>query len=153
MMRFLTVSESCPDAPHQTCKAVRTNFTPELKCRDYREANWRVNNVKVVLLDGGSHGQEFVVLFDQHATRTVQATAGAEVLYFHRGFRPRTQILELVGGETSNRESQFQHPITMRFELHQFPDPSPPPIKEPPDGPEQPDVLVREPDPDEPSKI
>ena len=40
VIRFLTVSESCPDAPHhQTCKAVRTDFTPELKWRDYREAN------------------------------------------------------------------------------------------------------------------
>src|ERR1700745_3320992 len=40
-----------------------------------------------------------------------------------------------------------------RFDLRQIPDPSPPPIKEPPDGPENPDVPVREPDPVEPSEI
>jgi hypothetical protein len=39
------------------------------------------------------------------------------------------------------------------FDLRQGPDPSPPPIKEPPDGPENPDVPVREPDPVEPSQI
>jgi hypothetical protein len=39
----------------------------------------------------------------------------------------------------------------MQFDLRQFPDPSPPPVKEPPDSPEQPDVPVREPDPAEPS--
>jgi hypothetical protein len=39
------------------------------------------------------------------------------------------------------------------FDLRQTPDPSPPPIKEPPDGPENPDVPVREPDPVEPSEI
>jgi hypothetical protein len=39
------------------------------------------------------------------------------------------------------------------LDLRQIPDPSPPPIKEPPDGPENPDVPVREPDPVEPSQI
>jgi len=33
------------------------------------------------------------------------------------------------------------------------PEPYPPPVKEPPDSPENPDVPVREPDPDEPSQI
>jgi hypothetical protein len=41
----------------------------------------------------------------------------------------------------------------MRFDLRQLPDPSPPPIKEPPDGPENPDVPVQEPDPTEPFQI
>jgi len=41
----------------------------------------------------------------------------------------------------------------MRFDLRQLPEPSPPPIKEPPDGPENPDVPVREPDPDEPFQM
>jgi hypothetical protein len=39
------------------------------------------------------------------------------------------------------------------FDLRQISDPSPAPIKEPPDGPENPDVPVREPDPVEPSQI
>jgi hypothetical protein len=38
--------------------------------------------------------------------------------------------------------------VTMLFDLRQLPDPSPPPIKEPPEGPENPDVPLREPDPD-----
>ena len=33
------------------------------------------------------------------------------------------------------------------------PEPSPAPIKEPPDGPENPDAPVREPDPDEPAQM
>ena len=41
----------------------------------------------------------------------------------------------------------------MQFELRQLPEPSPPPIKEPPDGPENPDVPVQEPDPTEPFQI
>ena len=41
----------------------------------------------------------------------------------------------------------------MRFDLRQLPEPSPPPIKEPPDGPENADVPVREPDPDEPFQM
>jgi hypothetical protein len=36
----------------------------------------------------------------------------------------------------------------VQFELRQIPEPSPPPIKEPPDGPENPDLPVREPDPE-----
>jgi hypothetical protein len=43
--------------------------------------------------------------------------------------------------------------IMMQFDLRQFPDPSPSPIKEPPDDPENPDVPVREPDPVEPAQI
>jgi hypothetical protein len=38
--------------------------------------------------------------------------------------------------------------IIMQFDLRQFPDPSPPPIKEPPD-PEDPDIPMQEPDPTE----
>jgi hypothetical protein len=41
----------------------------------------------------------------------------------------------------------------MRFDLRQLPEPSPPPIKEPPEGPESPDVPVREPDSDEPFQM
>jgi hypothetical protein len=41
----------------------------------------------------------------------------------------------------------------MQFDLRQLPEPSPPPIKEPPQGPENPDVPVREPDPDEPFQM
>jgi hypothetical protein len=40
-----------------------------------------------------------------------------------------------------------------QFDLRQIPNPSPPPIQEPPDGPENPDVPVREPDPEEPNSI
>jgi hypothetical protein len=40
----------------------------------------------------------------------------------------------------------FLHPRAMKFELRQFPDPSRPPIKDPPLGPE-PDVPAQEPDP------
>jgi hypothetical protein len=43
--------------------------------------------------------------------------------------------------------------VVMQFDLRQLPDPSPPPIKEPPEGPENPDVPVREPDPEEPFQI
>jgi hypothetical protein len=52
----------------------------------------------------------------------------------------------------------------MQFDLRQFPDPSAPPIDEPPAGPDNvpvqdpdprqnPDVPVREPDPAEPNQI
>jgi hypothetical protein len=41
----------------------------------------------------------------------------------------------------------------MQMELRQYPEPSPPPIKEPPDGPENPNVPVQEPDPEEPFQI
>jgi hypothetical protein len=40
----------------------------------------------------------------------------------------------------------FLHPRAMKFELRQFPDPLPPPINDPPLGPE-PDVPAQEPDP------
>jgi hypothetical protein len=43
--------------------------------------------------------------------------------------------------------------MIMQFYLRQLPEPSPPPIKEPPDGPENPDVPVQEPDPIEPFQI
>ena len=49
--------------------------------------------------------------------------------------------------------SPSPHPSFMQFDLRQIPEPSPPPIKEPPDGPENPDVPVREPDPDEPFQM
>lgn len=41
----------------------------------------------------------------------------------------------------------------MQFDLRQLPEPSPPPIKEPPDGPENPDIPVQEPDPEEPFQM
>jgi len=41
----------------------------------------------------------------------------------------------------------------LKIDLRQLPEPSPPPIHEPPDSPENPDVPVREPDPDEPFQI
>jgi hypothetical protein len=41
----------------------------------------------------------------------------------------------------------------VQFDLRQLPEPSPPPIKEPPDGPENPDFPVPEPDPEEPFQI
>jgi len=44
-------------------------------------------------------------------------------------------------------------PMIETFDLRQYPDPSPPPVKEPPDGPENPDVPVQEPDPTQPSQI
>ena len=59
----------------------------------------------------------------------------------------------------------FLHLRAMKFELHQFPDPSHPPINDPslgsePDAPLQdpdpapsPDVPVREPDPAEPNQM
>ena len=37
--------------------------------------------------------------------------------------------------------------------LRKPPEPSPAPIKEPPDSPENPDAPVREPDPDEPAQM
>jgi hypothetical protein len=43
--------------------------------------------------------------------------------------------------------------VSMQFDLRQIPEPSPPPIKEPPEGPENPDVPLREPDPDEPFQM
>jgi hypothetical protein len=43
--------------------------------------------------------------------------------------------------------------IVMTMDLRQLPEPSPPPIQEPPDGPENPDIPVREPDPEEPFQM
>lgn len=54
---------------------------------------------------------------------------------------------------TRKRDRRFRHPKAMQFDLRQLPEPSPPPIKEPPEGPENPDVPVREPDPDEPFQM
>lgn len=53
----------------------------------------------------------------------------------------------------AQREWVCRHPRFMQFDLRQIPEPSPFPIKEPPDGPENPDVPVREPDPDEPFEM
>ena len=39
------------------------------------------------------------------------------------------------------------------FSLRTPPEPSPPPIKEPPDPPDNPDAPVREPDPDAPGQM
>ena len=41
----------------------------------------------------------------------------------------------------------------VKIYLRQLPEPSPPPIHEPPDSPENPDVPIDEPDPDEPFQI
>ena len=51
------------------------------------------------------------------------------------------------------REPPSRHLKFMQFDLRQIPEPSPPPVKEPPEGPENPDVPVREPDPDEPFQM
>jgi hypothetical protein len=42
---------------------------------------------------------------------------------------------------------------TKTFRLRAPADPAPPPIKEPPDSPEDPHVPVREPEPEEPNQI
>jgi hypothetical protein len=42
---------------------------------------------------------------------------------------------------------------TAKIDLQQLPEPSPPPIQEPPDSPETPDFPVGEFDPDEPFQI
>jgi hypothetical protein len=66
--------------------------------------------------------------------------------------------------DVRQRQTEIQHRSAMQFDLRQFPDPSSPPIDEPPAGPdnipvrepnpiENPDVPVREPDPAEPNQI
>lgn len=66
--------------------------------------------------------------------------------------------------DVRQRQTEIQHRSAMQFDLHQFPDPSSPPIDEPPVGPDSipvrepnpipsPDVPVREPDPAEPNQI
>ena len=60
-------------------------------------------------------------------------------------FLPATRNIAFV---LEGRRGRFRHPSAMQSNLRQLPDPSPPPIKEPPDGPENPDVPVREPDPE-----
>jgi hypothetical protein len=44
-------------------------------------------------------------------------------------------------------------PLTIRLRVRKPPEPSPAPIKEPPNAPENPDAPVREPDPDEPAQM
>ena len=52
-----------------------------------------------------------------------------------------------------DRRRRSRHPKSLcNFDLRHIPYPSPP-IKEPPDGPENPDVPLREPDPAEPLKF
>jgi hypothetical protein len=58
----------------------------------------------------------------------------------------------------AQRERICLHPRSMQFgpvqfDLRQLPEPSPPPIKEPPEGPENPDAPVREPNPEEPFQM
>ena len=47
----------------------------------------------------------------------------------------------------------FEFPLIIRQRVRMPPEPSPAPIKEPPDAPESPDAPVREPDPDEPGQM
>ena len=56
-------------------------------------------------------------------------------------------------GPQMRRGSAFRHLNAMSMDLRQLPEPSPPPIQEPPEGPENPDIPVREPDPDEPFQM
>jgi hypothetical protein len=60
---------------------------------------------------------------------------------------------EIALTEIGDRASDFTHPKSMPFDTPPLPIPSPPPINEPPDDPEDPHVPVREPDPAEPSQI
>jgi hypothetical protein len=48
--------------------------------------------------------------------------------------------------------SPLEIPVA-EFRVRVPPEPSPAPIKEPPDAPENPDAPVREPDPDEPAQM
>ena len=43
--------------------------------------------------------------------------------------------------------AEFRHPSHMQFHLRQFSDPTAPPIDEPPAGPDNPNVPVKDPDP------
>ncbi len=57
-----------------------------------------------------------------------------------------------------SRQKPKPHLTLMQFTLTNLilrspADPSPPPIKEPPDSPENPNAPVREPDPTEPAEI
>jgi hypothetical protein len=50
-------------------------------------------------------------------------------------------------------EVQFESRLLTLYHLRAPADPFPPPIKEPPNPPENPDAPVREPDPEEPAQI
>ena len=50
-------------------------------------------------------------------------------------------------------ETQIETPSPTRHHLRTPSEPSPAPIKEPPNPPENPDVPVRKPDPDDPAQI
>jgi hypothetical protein len=49
--------------------------------------------------------------------------------------------------------TQLENFPTAFLRVRKPPEPSPAPIKEPPDAPENPDAPVREPDPDEPAQM
>jgi hypothetical protein len=50
-------------------------------------------------------------------------------------------------------DTQFHTPSPTGYDFREPSEPSPFPIKEPPNPPENPDAPVREPDPDDPSQI
>jgi hypothetical protein len=50
-------------------------------------------------------------------------------------------------------ETQFETSSPIGYRLRAPSEPSPAPIKEPPNPPENPDAPVREPDPDDPDQI
>jgi hypothetical protein len=55
--------------------------------------------------------------------------------------------------ETLFVETQLEMSSPIRYDLRAPSEPSPSPIKEPPNPPENPDAPVREPDPDDPDQI
>ena len=50
-------------------------------------------------------------------------------------------------------DAQFDLPSPTGYRFREPSEPSPPPVKEPLNSPENPDAPVREPDPDDPSQI
>ncbi len=60
---------------------------------------------------------------------------------------------EIALAQFADRTPDFTHPRLMPLDTPPLPIPSPRPIHEPPDDPEDPHVPVREPDPAEPSQI
>jgi hypothetical protein len=50
-------------------------------------------------------------------------------------------------------ETQFETSSSIHYRFRAPSEPSPAPIKEPPNPPENPDAPVREPDPDDPDQI
>jgi hypothetical protein len=60
---------------------------------------------------------------------------------------------KLARAEIGARAHSFADPASIPSDTPPLPIPSPPPIQEPPDDPEDPHVPVREPDPAEPSQI